>query len=256
MMIHKTAIVSPKAELHETVRVDPFAIIEDDVKIGEGSHIKSHAYIADGARIGKKVRIFHGAVISTIPQDLKFEGEQTLAEIGDDTTIREYVTVNRGTSESGATRVGKNCLMMAYSHAAHDCQLGDNVIMANSANLGGHVHIDDNAIIGGIVPVHQFVHIGCHAMIGGGFRVPQDVVPYALIGGYPPRVVGLNLIGLRRRGFSKEAIAALRQTYKLLFSSNLNTTQALNRIKDEIEMIPEVEKVVTFVEQSGRGIIK
>ncbi len=255
-MIHKTAIVSPEADLHDSVEVGPYAIIEENVQIGEGSTIGSTALIAPGARIGKHVTIAHGAVISTIPQDLKFEGEVTVANIGDYTVIREYATVNRGTSESGSTDIGQHCLLMAYSHAAHDCKIGNHVIMANSANLGGHVHIDDYAIIGGVVPVHQFVKIGCHAIIGGGFRVPQDVCPYALAGGYPIRISGLNVIGLRRRNFPDETITTLRRAFKLLFRSNLNTGQAVERIKSEVEMIPEVRTILDFIERSDRGLVK
>jgi len=255
-MIHKTAIVSSKADLHETVEVGPYAIIEKNVHIGEATTIGSTALIASGARIGKSVTIAHGAVISTVPQDLKFEGEDTVTNIGDHTIIREYATVNRGTNESGSTDIGQHCLMMAYSHAAHDCKIGDHVIMANSANLGGHVHIDDYAIIGGVVPVHQFVKIGCHVIIGGGFRVPQDVCPYALAGGYPIKISGLNLIGLRRRNFPRETIDVLRKVFKILFHSNLNTGQAVERIVAEVDMIPEVKTILTFIEGSTRGLVK
>jgi len=255
-MIHSTAIVSPKAELHESVEIGPYSIIEDNVHIGEGSRVGSHALIAPGARIGKNVTISHGAVISTVPQDLKFEGEETVANIGDGTVIREYVTVNRGTNESGSSDIGKNCLLMAYAHVAHDCKIGNHVIMANSVNLGGHVHIDDYAIVGGVVPVHQFVRIGCHSMTGGGFRVPQDICPYALIGGYPAKVIGLNLVGLQRRGFSDETLRILRQAYKILFFSKLNTKQAVARINEEMERIPELDKILKFIEESERGMIK
>lgn len=255
-MIHKTAIVSSKAELHESVEVGPYAIIEDNVRIGEGSRIGSHALIAPGARIGKNVTISHGAVISTVPQDLKFEGEETVANIGDGTVIREYVTVNRGTQESGSSDIGKNCLLMAYAHVAHDCKIGNHVIMANSVNLGGHVHIDDYAIVGGVVPVHQFVKIGCHSMIGGGFRVPQDLCPYALAGGYPLSIHGVNLIGLRRRNFPPATIQIIRDTFKILFKSNLNTSQAVKLIRDSVEIIPEVQTIFDFIENSDRGLIK
>ena len=255
-MIHATAIVSPQAKLHESVEVGPYSIIEDNVEIGEGSRIASSALIASGARLGKNVRVFHGAVIGTVPQDLKFEGEETLANIGDGTTVREYATINRGTNESGSSDVGKNCLIMAYAHIAHDCKLGDHVIMANSVNLAGHVEIGDYAIIGGVVPVHQFVKIGAHSMIGGGFRVPQDVCPYALVGGYPLKVMGLNLIGLRRRNYSRETIRSLQDTFKILFFSGLNTTQALAKIKADIEIVPVVQEILTFVEKSNRGMIK
>lgn len=254
--IHKTAVVSAKAELGSDVVIGPFNIIEDDVHIGDGTRIDSSSRIADGARIGRNVRIRHGAVIATEPQDLKFGGEKTLAKIGDGTTIREYVTVNRGTVAHGETSVGRDCLLMAYSHVAHDCIVGNNVILANSVNLAGHIEIGDYAILGGVLPVHQFVKIGAHAMIGGGYRVQQDVCPYALIAGYPLKVMGLNSIGLKRRGFKPEVIKALERTFKILFFSKLNTSQALDRITNEIEMTPEVKEVVDFIKNSERGIIK
>lgn len=255
-MIHKTAIISSEAKLHPSVEVGPYSIIEGNVVIDAGSRIASSALIASGARIGKNVKISHGVVIGTQPQDLKFAGEETLANIGDNTVIREYATVNRGTNESGSSDVGGDCLLMAYTHVAHDCKVGNHVIMANSANLGGHVHIDDWAIIGGVVPVHQFVRIGAHAMIGGGFRVAQDVCPFALVGGYPMKVVGLNRVGLRRRGFPKETVDILQQAFKILFLSDLNTKQALARIAEEIEMIPEAKQLIAFVESSHRGLVK
>lgn len=255
-MIHKTAIIADSARLHNSVEVEPYAIIEDNVVIGEGCRIGSMVQIASGSRIGKNVRIFHGAVVSSIPQDLKFEGEDTVVNVGDNTTIREYATINRGTSESGSTDIGSDCLIMAYAHVAHDCKLGNHIIMANSVNLAGHIHIGDYAIIGGVVPIHQFVKIGAHSMIGGGFRVSQDVCPYSLVGGYPLKVIGLNLIGMRRREFPRPTVKTLQQLFKILFSSELNTKQALKKAKSEVEMIPEVKEVIEFVENSNRGMVK
>ncbi len=255
-MIHKTVIISDKAELHESVEVGPFCVIEDNVVVDEGSVIGPHVQLASGARLGKNVRVFQGAVIGSVPQDLKFEGEESLANIGDNTIVREYATINRGTSESGSSDVGANCLLMAYSHIAHDCKIGNNVILANSVNLAGHIHIDEYAIIGGVVPVHQFVHIGAHSMIGGGFRVPQDVCPYALVGGYPMKVMGLNIIGLRRRGFAREAIGVLQSVFKYLFFSNLNTKQAVAKIEDSVEKTPEVQVVLDFIANATRGLTK
>jgi len=255
-MIHKTAIISSEAKLHPSVEVGPYSIIEGNVIIGEGSRIASSALIASGARIGKNVKVSHGAVIGTQPQDLKFSGEETLVNIGDNTVIREYATVNRGTKESGSTDIGSDCFIMAYAHVAHDCKVGNHVIMANSVNLAGHIHIDDWVTIGGVVPVHQFVHIGVHVMIGGGFRVAQDICPFALAGGYPLKITGLNRIGLQRRGFPRETLDILQQAFKILFSSNLNTSQALVRIKSEVEMIPEIKELVSFVENSHRGLVK
>jgi len=241
--IHQTAIVSPKAELADDVEIGPFTIIEENVKVDSGTKIASSALIASGAVLGQNVKIHHGAVIGTIPQDLKFKGEATTAEIGDNTVIREYATINRGT-------------LMAYSHVAHDCLIGDNVILANSVNFAGHIEVGDFAILGGVLPVHQFVKIGRHSMIGGGFRVQQDVCPYALLGGYPLKVIGINSIGLRRRGFKPEVIRTLEKTFKILFFNKLNTSQAVEKIKNDIEIIPEVQEILNFIAHSERGIIK
>lgn len=254
--IHSSAIVSPKANLDVNVSIGPYTIIEDKVTIGKGTKIASSVLIANGAVIGENVNIHHGAVIATEPQDLKFGGEETRVVIGDGTTVREYATINRGTVAHGESSVGKNCLLMAYSHIAHDCILGDNVIMANSVNLAGHIEIGDFAILGGVLPVHQFVKIGAHAMIGGGFRVQQDVCPYALVAGYPLRVIGINVIGLKRRGFTKEVIRNLEKSFKILFFSKLNTSQAVERIKNEIDLSPEVQEILIFLEHSQRGIVK
>lgn len=254
--IHATAIVSSEAQIADSVTIGPNAIIEGNVTIAEGTVIGANTLVGSGARIGKQVQIHHGAVVGSLPQDLKFGGEETLMLVGDNTVIREYATLNRGTNDRGETRVGANCLLMAYSHVAHDCFLGDNVILANSVNLAGHITIEDFVIIGGIVPVHQFTRIGTHAMIGGGFRVPQDVCPYSLAGGYPLSVKGLNLIGLRRRNFPRENIKALQEAFKLLFKSDLNTTQALERINAELEMTPELQHLVDFISGSERGITK
>lgn len=254
--IHPSAVVSGKADLADDVSVGPHTIIEDNVVAGPGCRIASNVLLASGARLGAGVKVHHGAVIGTTPQDLKFGGEDSTAEIGDSTVVREYATVNRGTVDRGKTVIGSDCLLMAYSHVAHDCLIGDHCILANSVNLAGHIEIGDWAILGGVLPVHQFVKIGAHSMIGGGFRVPLDICPYALAGGYPLKIAGLNLVGLRRRGFEREAIRALRKVFKLLFFSGLNTTQAVDRIRDEIEIIPEVKLVLDFIEDSDRGLQK
>ncbi len=254
--IHSTAIVSKKAQLGNDVSVGPYSIIEDDVVIGDGSKIESSVVIADGARIGKNVKVSPGAVIATEPQDLKFGGEDTLVEIGDNTVVREFATINRGTIAHGKTTLGKDCLVMAYAHVAHDCIIGDSVIMANSVNLAGHVEIGDFAILGGILPVHQFVKIGAHSMIGGGFRVQQDICPYSLVGGYPLKVVGINSVGLKRRGFSQETVRTLEQVFKILFFSNLNTTQAAEKIQSEYDSTPEIKEILGFINRSNRGIVK
>jgi len=254
--IHSTAIVSTKAELADDVTVGPHTIIEENVTIGPGCRIASNALIAPGTRVGSRVTVAHGAVLGTIPQDLKFEGEETILTVGDGTTVREYATLNRGTKASGRTSVGRNCFVMAYAHVAHDCHIGDHVILANCVNLAGHIEIDDYAILGGVLPVHQFVRIGCHCMIGGGFRVQQDICPYSLVGGYPLKVVGINSIGLKRRGFKPDVLRLLERAYKLLFFSKLNTSQAVQRINDEVELIPEVQTILDFIARSERGIVK
>jgi len=253
--VDNRAIVSPKAQLEPGVVVGPFAIIEENVVIGPGTVIGSHALIASGARIGKECRIHHGAVISSAPQDLKFRGEQTTLEIGNHTTVREYATLNRGTAERGKTTIGNNCFIMAYAHVAHDCSVGNHVILANSVNMAGHVIIEDHVVIGGLVPVHQFVRVGRHAMIGGGFRVPKDVPPYILAGQEPLVFQGLNLVGLKRRNFTRESLDLLRKTYLIIYESNLNVSQAIERIRAEIPQTEEVTLLVEFIEKSKRGII-
>ena len=254
-IIDPRAVVSPKAQLSENVTVGPYAIIEDDVSIGHGTTVGSHALLANGTRIGKECRIHHGAVLGTAPQDLKFRGEVTTLEIGDHTTIREYATLNRGTVDRGRTTIGNHCFIMAYAHVAHDCSVGNHVILANSVNMAGHVIIEDYVVIGGLVPIHQFVHIGKHAMIGGGFRVPKDVPPYILAGQEPLSFQGLNIVGLKRRNFSSQALDALQKAYNYIYHSQMNVSQALQKIKDESLMIDEVRQVVEFIEKSKRGII-
>ena len=253
--INNLAIVSPKAQLGENVSVGPFTIIEDDVIIGAGTTIGANALIANGARIGKECRIHHGAVLSTPPQDLKFRGEVTTLELGDHSIIREYVTMNRGTHERWKTNVGNHCFIMAYSHVAHDCSVGNHVILANSANMGGHVVIEDHAVIGGLVAIHQFSHVGRHAMVGGGFRITKDVPPYVLAGSEPLSFKGLNIVGLKRRNFSPQAIVNIEKVYKLIYHSQLNVTQALDQIRNEMQITDEVRHILDFIEKSKRGII-
>ena len=254
--IHSSAVVSSKAELGSDVTVGPYSIIEADVQIGDGCKLESSVVIASGARLGKNVKVSHGAVISTEPQDLKFGGEKSWVKIGDNSTIREFVTINRGTSAHGTTTLGKHCLVMSYAHVAHDCIIGDDVILANSVNLAGHVEIGESAILGGVLPVHQFVKIGAHSMIGGGYRVQQDICPFSLVGGYPLKVVGINSIGLKRRGFEREVVKNIERTFKILFFSKLNTTQAAEKIKSELNSTPEIEEILGFINLSNRGIVK
>jgi UDP-N-acetylglucosamine acyltransferase len=250
---HPTAIVSPKARLGENVTLAPFSIVHDNVEIGDNSYIGPHAVIYDGARIGKSVTIYQGASVAHRPQDLKFNNEETYFYIGDNTTVHEFVTLHRGTHETGESRVGKNVLLMAYSHVAHDCRVGDNCILANCVQLAGHVHVEDWAIIGGDVSVHQFTTIGKHVMIGGGYRVVKDVPPYILVAGEPLRYGGVNLVGLRRRGFSNEQINNLKRAYTVLYSSKYNVTQALAVLQEQ-QLDEIVLGMIDFVKASKRGI--
>ncbi len=254
--VHPTAIVSHHADLDPSVKIGAYSIIEDKVIIGSGTEISSHVRVDPFTRIGKNCRVLHGAVLGSIPQDLKFTGEDSELIIGNDTTIREYATVNRGTAASGKTEIGNHCLLMNYSHVAHDCKIGDHVILSNAVNLAGHIIIEDHAIIGGLVPVHQFVRIGTHAFIGGGYRINQDVPPYILAAGEPLKFFGLNYVGLRRSNFTEEQIKALERVYHFVYRSKMNTTTALQKIKAEMEMTNEIKNVIQFVQRSERGIIK
>jgi len=254
--IHSTAIVSSKAQLGDNNTVGPYTIIEDDVIIGNDCIIGSHVGIYDGARIGNKVTIYQSASVANHPQDLKFNNEPTTFAIGDGTTVREFVTLNRGTVESGTSVVGKNCLIMAYSHVAHDCIIGNDCIIANVVQLGGHVTIGNWTIIGGGSVVHQFCKIGKHAMVGGGFRVNADIPPYVIAAGEPLKYSGINIIGLRRRGFSNEEIAELKKIYSIIFSKELNLTQAKEKVKQDFVGNQIAESVLSFLEENTRGLIK
>ena len=254
MNIHPTAVVDPGAEIEDDVKIGPYTIIESNVKIGKGCVIASGALVASGARLASGVRVFHGAVVGTIPQDLKFGGEDSTAEIGENTTIREFCTVNRGTVHSGKTAVGANCLLMAYTHVAHDCYLGENVILANAVNMAGHVHIGDYTIIGGMVAIHQFVQIGVHSMVGGMFRVARDIPPYCLAGGWPIKYEGLNLVGLRRRNFTPDIIDAIKEAYRLIYQSDILRKDALAQLEEQTS-IPEINTIVQFFKRSQRGVI-
>mgnify|MGYP001169937915 FL=1 len=250
------AYVHPQAKVAKNVVIEPFANIEKNVEIGEGTWIGSNVTIMEGARIGKNVKIFPGAVISAIPQDLKFDGEDTTVHIGDNTTVREFVTINRGTKANMETRVGKNCLLMAYCHVAHDCTIGDNVILANCATLAGHIEIGDWAIIGGLVAVHQFVHIGPHVMISGGSLVRKDVPPFTKAAREPLSYVGVNSIGLRRRGFSNEQINHIQDIYRILFVHGHNVSKAVSIIEAEIPASQERDEILFFINNSSRGVMK
>ncbi|PCI00141.1 MAG: acyl-[acyl-carrier-protein]--UDP-N-acetylglucosamine O-acyltransferase, partial [Flavobacteriaceae bacterium] len=238
------AYVHPGAKIATNVVIEPFTTIHNNVQIGSGTWIGSNVTIMEGARIGKNCRIFPGAVISAIPQDLKFDGEDSEVIIGDNTTIRECVTVNRGTKALGYTKVGDNCLIMASSHIAHDCVIGNNCILANGSIVAGHVTIGDYAILSGLVAVHQFIHIGAHAMVSGGSLVRKDVPPFTKAGKEPLSFIGINSIGLRRRGFDKEKIREIQDVFRILYQKNYNTTQAVGIIEAEMEATKERDQVI------------
>lgn len=250
------AYVHPGAKIAKNVVIEPFTTIHNNVEIGEGTWIGSNVTIMEGARIGKNCTIFPGAVISAVPQDLKFGGEESLAIIGDNTTIRECVTINRGTVASGKTVVGKNCLIMATAHIAHDCEIGDNVIIVNGVLLGGHAKVGNFAIIGGNSAVHQFIHIGDHAMISGGALLRKDVPPFTKAAKEPLSYVGINSVGLRRRGFTAEKIREIQGIYRILYQKNYNTSQALSIIEADMEATPERDEIIMFIRNSSRGIMK
>ncbi len=250
------AYVHPQAKIARNVVIEPFVTINKDVEVGEGTWIGSNVTIMEGAKIGKNCRIFPGAVISAIPQDLKFAGEETTVEVGDNTTIREFVTINRGTRASNKTVIGNNCLLMAYVHVAHDCIIGNNCILANAATLAGHIVIDDYAILGGLSAVHQFVNIGAHVMISGGSLVRKDVPPFTKAARDPLSFVGINSIGLRRRGFSSEKINQVQDIYRVIYLKNMNVSQAIAYIETEMHATPERDEILSFISRSSRGIMK
>ncbi len=248
--------IHPDANIADNVVIEPFVTIDKDVNIGEGSWIGPNVTIMDGARIGKNCKIFPGSVVSAIPQDLKFKGEKTTAEIGDNTTIREFVTLNRGTKAKGTTCIGSNSLLMAYVHVAHDCSIGSNCILVNGVTLAGEVEIDDWAIIGGLTAIHQFVHIGGHVMIGGGSLVRKDVPPYVKAAREPLSFSGVNSIGLRRRNFSNEKINEIQTIYRVLYQKGMNNSQAMEYIEAELPASKERDEIILFIKNSKRGIMK
>jgi len=253
--IHPTAIIDPKSKLGDNLIVGPYAIIEADVEIGDDCSIGPNAVVYNGARIGNRVKIFQGASVANFPQDLKFSGEPTLFIIGDNTVVREFATLHRGTKETGKSEIGKNCLLMAYAHVAHDCSVGENCIIANAVQIGGHAHIEDWVIIGGSTAVHQFSLIGEHAMVGGGIRITQDVPPFILTSHDPATYVGLNVIGLRRRGFNPEDIQILKEAYGYIYSKSLNVSQAVEVIKEKFGENIYTQKIINFLSKSKRGIV-
>jgi UDP-N-acetylglucosamine acyltransferase len=254
-MIHRTALVDPTAHLGADVAVGPYAIVGPHVTVGEHSSIAAHAVIERNTRLGSGVRVGYGTVIGNDPQDLKYKGEETWVEIGDGTIIREYCTINRGTTATGKTAVGQRCFIMTYVHIAHDCVIGSDVILANGIQMAGHVTVEDRAIVSGLVPIHQFVRIGTYAFVGGGSRVNQDVPPYTKAVGNPVHLYGLNSVGLQRAGFSPEIKLALKRAYRLLFNSDLTVSQGIARARMELPPLPEVEKFLGFIEASQRGVM-
>ena len=248
--------IHPDAKIGENVVIGPFVYIEADVEIGDGTVIDSGANILSGSRIGKNCHIHSGAVIGGDPQDLKYKGEQTYAIIGDNTTIREFATINRGTASKGKTVIGNNCLIMAYCHVAHDCILHNNIIMSNACQIAGEVEIEDFAVIGGGTLVHQFTHIGPHIMLQGGSHVNKDIPPYAMVGREPITYIGINVVGLRRRGFTPEQLGRIQETYRYIYFSDLNNSDAIQRIEEETESSPERDCIVEFVRNSTRGIVR
>ena len=256
-MIHPTAIIDPSAQLSIDVEVGPYAVIGKHVRVDSGTTIGAHAVIDSWTEIGADNRIFQFASVGAPPQDLKYAGEETFLKIGDRNTIREFVTLHRGTKDGGGvTRVGNDCLFMAYTHVAHDCMVHDQVILANGATLAGHVEVEENAILGGLAAVHQFCRVGCHTMISGGAMITQDIPPYTVAQGDRAKTLGLNTIGLKRRGFSEAALKGLKSAYRLVFRSGLRLEDALHQINEELEQTPELAHFVSFIEQSKRGIAR
>lgn len=254
-MIHRTALIDPTAELGADVSVGPYSIVGPHVTIGARTAIAAHAVVERNARIGDGVQIGYGTVIGNDPQDLKYKGEETWVEIGNATIIREYCTINRGSTATGKTTVGARCFLMTYVHIAHDCVVGNDVIMANGVQMAGHVTVDDRAIISGLVPIHQFVRIGTYSFVGGASRVNQDVPPYTKAAGNPVHLYGLNSVGLQRAGFSPEVKLALKRAYRLVFNSDFTVSQGIARARVELPEVAEVETFLRFIEASQRGVM-
>ncbi|HEX7128430.1 MAG TPA: acyl-ACP--UDP-N-acetylglucosamine O-acyltransferase [Thermodesulfobacteriota bacterium] len=255
--IHPTAVIDARAEIGRDVEIGPYAIVGPDVTIGDGTVLMPHAVVERWTRVGRRCRIHPFAVLGGAPQDLKYRGEETWLEVGDETVVREAATLNRGTVGGiGKTVVGRRCLLMAYSHVAHDCVLGDNVILANAATLAGHVTVEDHVILGGLAAVQQFARLGAHSFIGGTSGVNQDVAPYMLVSGVPASNRGLNLVGLKRRGFSEETIRALKRAYQTIFRSGTTLAKALEQVRAELADVPEVVRLVEFIETSKIGVCR
>ncbi|MEP6730380.1 MAG: acyl-ACP--UDP-N-acetylglucosamine O-acyltransferase [bacterium] len=253
--IHPTALVSDDAKLGADVEIGAFVIVGEGCTIGDGCIISARATLERNVILGSNVKVGSGSILGGDPQDLKFKGEHTTVEVGDDTTIREYSTINRGTTQSFKTTIGKNCFIMSYVHLAHDCHIGDNVILTNNVQLAGHVSVGDKAIIAGMSAAHQFVKIGQYAFVGGCSRISQDVPPYIKAVGNPIKLYGLNSVGLQRNNFPEEVVRELKRAYRLFFRSELNMTQAKERAVAELKPYPEVQELLRFLEDSGRGVV-
>lgn len=254
--ISNQAFVHPDAKLGENVTVEAFAFIDKNTEVGDGSHIMSGANVRSGSRVGSNCRIFPGAVIGGIPQDLKFKGEDSLAIVGNNTMIRECATVNRGTASKGHTIVGSNCLLMAYSHVAHDCVISDNVILGNATQLAGEVEVEHHAILSGGTLVHQFTRVGPHVMIQGGTRLGKDIPPYIIAGREPVCYSGVNLVGLRRNGYSNEKINEIQEIYRTVYQAGFNFSDAVDKVERDFEETPEMRLIVDFIKNSPRGIVR
>jgi UDP-N-acetylglucosamine acyltransferase len=253
--IHPTAIIARDAELGDGVQVGPYAIVGPGSVLGDGCVLAAHAVLDRNARLGRNVKIGIGSIVGGDAQDLKYKGEETFVEIGDGTVIREYATVNRGTTHSWKTTVGKDCFLMSYSHVGHDCHVGDGVIISNASHLGGHVTVEDKAIISGVSAVHQFALVGRYSFVGGCSRVTKDIPPYVKAAGNPVKLYGLNTVGLQRNGFSDEVVRELKRAYRLFFKSELNVSQARARAESELPRIPEIEEFLRFFDRSERGAV-
>ena len=253
--MHKTAIISPKSKIDSNVDIGPFSIIEDNVSIKKNCKIHSHVVIKSGTSIGENCEIFSGSILGEIPQDLKYNGEDTKLEIGDNNIIREYTTIHKGTIDKVTTKIGNNCMLMAYSHVAHDSTIKNNVILSNSVQVGGHVYIDDFAIIGGATPIHQFCKIGKYSFVGGGYRVVQDVPPFIKAMGEPLKYLGINSIGLARNNFSSKEILKIKKAYKILYRSEYNIPQAVSILREEYSNNRGINEIIKFIDKSVRGII-
>jgi len=255
-MIHETALVSKKAKIGECVKIGPFAIIDDEVEIGDNCDIGPKTHLLKGTKIGKNNYIGEGTLVGNDPQDLKFKSQKTYVHIGDNNVIREYVTIHKSTAEGKATEIGNNNFIMTMAHIAHDCIIGNNTVIVNYAGLSGHIHVDDYAFISGLTAIHQNVRIGAHSMIGGGIKITMDVAPFMMAADTPARIIGINKVGLKRRGFTKEKIDIIEMLYKILFKTGLQLKEAISKIEYELPKIEEVKYFVDFIKNSKRGILR